>query len=233
MKQLKKALITALFLSCLSAHALAGGAPSSQFGFTVWPYRNPSSPCSGTTQAPDTDNPSPAPTSVVTVRPTAVVTTKPTAQPILPTSAPAATPAPTQSGSLGDYTTVSVTTQEYSAWNLLNSDRVANGLEPLVLDEELCRIARIKSCDMKTNHYFAHESPTYGNAAAMLTYFGYSFKGVGENIAHHATVEKAQAAFMSSSGHRANILGSQWTRVGIGVCYDDNGYVYVTQIFTR
>ena len=100
-------------------------------------------------------------------------------------------------------------------------------------DQELCRIARIKSCDMKTNGYFAHESPTYGNMAAMLKRFGYSYQGVGENIAHHATINKAEAAFMSSTGHRTNILGSQWTKVGIGVCYDDQGYVYVTQVFAR
>ena len=67
----------------------------------------------------------------------------------------------------------------------------------------------------------------------MLTYFGYSYRGVGENIAHHGTVAKAEAAFMSSSSHRQNILGSQWTRVGIGICLDDQGYVYMTQIFAR
>ena len=38
---------------------------------------------------------------------------------------------------------------------------------------------------------------------------------------------------MSSSRHKRNILGSSWTKVGIGVCYDANGYVYVTQIFAR
>ena len=56
---------------------------------------------------------------------------------------------------------------------------------------------------------------------------------MGENIAHHATVDKAQAAFMSSDGHRRNILSSSWTKVGIGVCYDANGFVYVTQLFVR
>ena len=38
---------------------------------------------------------------------------------------------------------------------------------------------------------------------------------------------------MSSAGHRQSILGSQWTKVGIGVCYDSQGYVYVTQLFVR
>ena len=118
-------------------------------------------------------------------------------------------------------------------WSLLNADRAANGLSALPLDAALSRYARLKACDMKANNYFAHVSPTYGNAADMLTSFGYAFNGVGENIAHHATVQKAEAAFMSSEGHRRNILGSQWTRVGVGVCVDDQGFVYVTQLFAR
>lgn len=117
--------------------------------------------------------------------------------------------------------------------NLLNDDRAANGLAPLTLDPELSRIARIKSEDMRDNNYFAHESPTYGRVSEMLRRFGYSFSGAGENIAHHANVEKAQAAFMSSSGHRANILSTAWEKVGIGICYDANGYIYATQIFVR
>ena len=67
----------------------------------------------------------------------------------------------------------------------------------------------------------------------MLTLMGYRYTAAAENIAHHATVEKAQAAFMSSSGHRQNILGSQWTKVGIGVWEDSQGFVYVTQLFVR
>ena len=108
-----------------------------------------------------------------------------------------------------------------------------NGLPALTLDPELSRLARLKCEDMRDQNYFAHESPTWGNAAAMLTRFGYAFNGVGENIAHHATVEKAEAAFMSSSGHRGNILGRQWTKVGVGVCFDRQGFVYVTQLFVR
>lgn len=225
MKQFKRTLIAAILITAFTSRALAGNAPASQFGITDWPYRNPESPCVEHNQPDCSDcNEIPAVTSRPQVTP--VITPR-------PTSAVQVTPAPTNTPGSGDYTTVSVTKQEQTAWNLLNADRKANGLGELVLDEELCRIARIKSCDMKTNNYFAHESPTYGNASAMLTHFGYSFKGAGENIAHHATIEKAQAAFMSSSGHRANILGSQWTRVGIGICYDDQGYIYLTQIFVR
>lgn len=117
--------------------------------------------------------------------------------------------------------------------NLLNQERILQGLAPLTLDPALSQIARVKSKDMKTNRYFAHESPTYGRVSDMLRHFGYSFTSAGENIAHHATTEKAHAAFMSSDGHRRNILSSAWQKVGIGIVYDDNGYVYATQIFVR
>lgn len=132
-----------------------------------------------------------------------------------------------------DYTTQSVMMQEQIMMNLLNQDRKNNGRAALVLDEELSRIARIKSADMRDNGYFAHESPTYGNVRDMLKRFGYSHTAAGENIAHHANVDKAQAAFMSSQGHRANILSAAWTKVGIGIVYDRNGYIYATQIFAK
>lgn len=172
----------------------------------------------------------PAPTSVPTKKPTqqpvptVAETPEPTRNPVI------ATPSPSTGN---DYTTGSITAQEENAFLLLNQDRAANGLSALTLDPSLCALARLKSQDMNANHYFAHTSPTLGSAAEMLRNHGYAFTSVGENIAHHATVAKAQAAFMSSTGHRTNILGSQWTKVGIGVCSDSQGYVYVTQLFVR
>ena len=100
------------------------------------------------------------------------------------------------------YTTASLSAQEHRAGNLLNSDRIRYSLAPLTIDPELSRIARIKSEDMRDNQYFAHTSPTYGNIRKMLAHFGYEYAAASENIAHHATIEKAQAAFLSSPGHR-------------------------------
>ena len=116
--------------------------------------------------------------------------------------------------------------------NLLNQDRKNNGRATLTLDAELSRIARIKSADMRDQGYFAHESPTYGDVRAILRRFGDPFSAAGENIAHHANVDKAQAAFMTSAGHRQNILGT-WTKVGIGIVEDAQGYIYATQIFAK
>ena len=131
------------------------------------------------------------------------------------------------------YTTASLSAQEQTAGNLLNSDRARYNLPPLAIDPQLCRIARIKSEDMRDNQYFAHTSPTYGDVRQMLTQLNYSYTAASENIAHHATIEKAQAAFLSSPGHRQNIMSTRHTKVGIGVAIDKNGYIYLTQIFAR
>lgn len=157
-----------------------------------------------------------------------------------PTSFPLAVSSPGRSehsdssisSPVDDYTTHTVSVQEQKLLNLLNQDRENNGLAALSLDPELSRIARIKSADMRDNNYFAHESPIWGDVRAMLRQFSYPFRGASENIAHHANVDKAQAAFMTSPGHRRNILGN-WAKVGIGIVYDKNGYIFATQIFAR
>lgn len=271
-------LAIALSLVLTLGSAVASNAPTSQFGFRGWPYRQTTScpspsydadacvPCEPQPTCAPTDAPTATPDPGVTDRPTEEpqqpATQAPTAEPTQqPTQAPTAEPAPTPTpkpeptktpeptkppvatvsarptatpaGNGGDYTTSQAPAQEGIAFSLLNEDRAANGLPALTLDPALSALARLKSYDMNANHYFAHTSPTLGSAAEMLRANGYAFTSVGENIAHHATVEKAQAAFMSSSGHRANILGSQWKKVGIGVCYDSQGFVYVTQLFVR
>lgn len=210
-------ILLSLLLVLALAAALADGTPTSQFGFSGWPYRN------GTRTVTQTAAPACTDCTQPTARPTAKPTARPTAK---PTEKPS-------TASNGDYTTTSLSAQEQKMLDLLNSERRKQGLRELVMDAELSRIARVKCADMRDNRYFAHESPVYGNAATMLRAFGYPFNGVGENIAHHANVSKAHAAFMSSTGHRVNILGSQWKKVGIGICLDANGFVYVTELFVR
>lgn len=140
------ALFTASALLLTSLSA-AENFPTSQFDHDGW-YRPNGTVC-------------PAQDAVATPRPTAT-----------PASAPVKTSAPSTGD---DYTTPSSQVQEEILLNLLNQERIAQGLSPLTLDAELSRIARIKSADMRDNHYFAHESPTYGHVSDMLKTFGYSF----------------------------------------------------------
>jgi len=126
-----------------------------------------------------------------------------------------------------------LTSQERILADMVNYDRTNRGLKALNVDLQLVSLARQKSLDMIQNGYFAHESPTYGNAAKMLKDAGYQYNGVAENIARNGSTEKAHAALMSSDGHRRNILGPQWTKMGIGIVNDFNGYPYITELFVR
>ena len=123
---------------------------------------------------------------------------------------------------------------ELAMFALVNEDRARYGRSSLILDDELSRIARIKAHDMLENGYFAHTSPTYGNMRTMLSRFGVSFAAASENIARSRSIYHAEAAFLSSStGHRQTLLGSAWTKVGIGIAVTPQGFVYVSQVFAR
>lgn len=112
---------------------------------------------------------------------------------------------------------------------LVNEQRAANGLAALTLNEELSNVARAKSQDMHDNNYFSHTSPTYGSPFDMMKSFGISYRTAGENIAMgYSTPEAVMNAWMNSEGHRANILNSSYTQIGIGYVEDGN---YWTQEF--
>ena len=53
-----------------------------------------------------------------------------------------------------------------------------------------------------------------------------------EAPAEPSELEKAQAAFLSSPGHRRNVLSSRYTRFGVGIAADGSS-IYLTQIFCR
>ena len=112
---------------------------------------------------------------------------------------------------------------------LVNEIRVQNGLKALTANWELSRVARYKSEDMVKNRYFSHNSPTYGTPFQMMRSFGLSYRTAGENIAYGQRTPAAVVdAWMNSSGHRANILNSSYTQIGVGYCASGN---YWTQMF--
>lgn len=133
------------------------------------------------------------------------------------------------SGSSGsNTTTASLTADELETFNLINQQRINNGLSALVIDQEVQRVARIKAQDMVDNNYFAHNSPTYGTPFNMLKNFGISYNSAGENIAGNSSNSAAVTAWMNSSGHRANILNSSYNYTGIGVVSSPKyGKIYV------
>jgi uncharacterized YkwD family protein len=112
---------------------------------------------------------------------------------------------------------------------LTNAERAKQGLAPLKLDEELSKVAKEKSKDMKANNYFSHNSPTYGSPFDMMKKFGIQYNTAGENIAQgQQSPEEVVNAWMNSEGHRANIMNANYTLIGVGHVAEGN---YWTQMF--
>ncbi len=114
---------------------------------------------------------------------------------------------------------------------LTNQARSERGLPPLECDEDMARAARLHSQDMCDQGYFSHTSRDGRSFTDRLDAQGVSYRTAGENIAWgQQTPEDVHRAWMGSSGHRANILGSQYGRIGIGHV-DCGGSPYWTQSF--
>ena len=132
------------------------------------------------------------------------------------------------SNSTSTSNTYGLSADELEVFNLINNQRTNNGLSSLKIDSEVQNVARIKAKDMVSNNYFSHVSPTYGSPFDMLKNFGISYKSAGENIAGNSNNQAAVTAWMNSTGHKANILNSNFNYTGIGVVSSNKyGKIYV------
>jgi uncharacterized YkwD family protein len=115
--------------------------------------------------------------------------------------------------------------------DLTNKEREKAGLQPLQVDSALMANAQEKSLDMKNNNYFSHQSPTLGSPFDQMKNRGITYKAAGENIAKgQTTAEQVVEGWMNSAGHRANILDSKFTHIGVGYVAEGN---YWTQQFIQ
>src|SRR6185312_3429867 len=108
---------------------------------------------------------------------------------------------------------------------LLNQQRAANGIGPLVENAALSTASAGYSQRMVAQGFFGHESPDGGTLVQRLTAVGYLGDDaawvVGENIgwgqASLATARSMVNAWMNSPGHRENLLSGDYTEVGLGL----------------
>ncbi|HEX8736363.1 MAG TPA: CvpA family protein [Pyrinomonadaceae bacterium] len=114
---------------------------------------------------------------------------------------------------------------------MVNRERVANGLKPLEADAELTEVARKHSADMFARGYFSHNTPENLDPFDRMRRDGVRFSTAGENLALAPTVQIAHTGLMNSPGHRANILRPQFGRVGIGIMDGGRRGLMVTQNF--
>lgn len=138
------------------------------------------------------------------------------------------TTTPSTDSSSGSTTTDTTATMIQEVFDLVNKERAAVGLSALIWHDDLMDAAQFKSTEMYTLNYFAHESPVYGDFTGIMKLFVNlnQWKTWGENCAMgQRTAESVMTSWMNSSGHKANILGSQYTHIGIGF----DGYYWTQQ----
>ncbi len=110
---------------------------------------------------------------------------------------------------------------------LTNQARQARGLAPLAKDEELRQTARAYSDDMLVRRFFDHTTPDGISFDERISdHYSHRFYVVGENIWSAFGYNPARAqqvaqeildSWMTSPGHRANLLSPDYTHLGVGV----------------
>jgi len=107
----------------------------------------------------------------------------------------------------------------------VNQERARRGLGALRVSAELSRAARVRANEITRK--FSHTRPD-GSAWRTVSSDAY-----GENIAMgQRTADKVMAAWMTSSGHRANILRASYGSIGVCAVVS-GGVTYWAQLFGK
>jgi uncharacterized protein YkwD len=119
---------------------------------------------------------------------------------------------------------------EQEVFDMVNEEREKAGVSPLSWCDGLGELAGAHSCDMCDRNFFDHTNPE-GEGPSERGQAGHAgsytfdpvvpspYRWVGENIAMgYSSPEQVMSGWMSSSGHRANILNGSYTHIGVGVC---------------
>lgn len=141
-------------------------------------------------------------------------------------------------GSVSAAAPMTISEAELAMVDALNVDRTSRGLVPVRIDSRLMAIARARSVDMATNHYFSHERNGRFVAVDMLNAQGITWTGVAEIIAKNgsptleASVPAANTQWMNSTGHRNIVLSTTYNYVGVGLALEGGDNIW-TAVYIR
>lgn len=122
-----------------------------------------------------------------------------------------------------------------SVVELINIERIENGLDPLGVDAQLSQVAQEHSASMATEDYFSTQSLDGSSFSDRLLNAGYNFTLAGEVIgAGYNTPEAVVEGWLSNSGIASNILSPEFTEIGVGYEFlaNDTGNVNFNSYWT-
>jgi uncharacterized protein YkwD len=112
-------------------------------------------------------------------------------------------------------------------FEITNQARRAKGLAPLIKDDELREVARAYSNDMLVRRFFDHTTPDgVSFDERIANQYHHRVRIMGENIWYASGYDPGKIQrvakeivddWMSSPGHRDNILAPNFTHLGVGV----------------
>ena len=106
---------------------------------------------------------------------------------------------------------------EVTVLNLINQQRVAVGLAPLMPHATIQNVARAHGREMFARGYLTHLSRDGRTPRDRVLGVGVRVRLIGENLAFAADARVAHDALMASEAHRRNILFPQYQLVGVAV----------------
>lgn len=112
---------------------------------------------------------------------------------------------------------------------LVNEARAEEGLPALTLDPDLVEAAEIRAKEL--TEYYSHTRPDGSRSQTAIKECGGIYFFNGENIAKGGAITSNIQVWMSSSGHKAQILGEQFECYGAAAYRDENGSTFFVQVF--
>lgn len=114
---------------------------------------------------------------------------------------------------------------------LVNEAREEEGLPALTLDPDLVEAAEIRAKEL--TEYYSHTRPDGRRSHSVLDDLGIPSVTGGENIAKGNSTSIEIKTWLSSSGHRKQIMGENHETYGAAIIRSESGATYCVQIFNR
>ena len=122
---------------------------------------------------------------------------------------------------------------EQRLFELINRDRVAAGRVALAWEPAAQRMARRHAARMHTLDFMGHVAPDGEGLPERVAVAGLDAAETFENVGLADGPGRAHLAFMTSPGHRHNLLAERARRGAVGIVASarDPGWFYVTEVF--
>ncbi|MFF3656653.1 CAP domain-containing protein [Streptomyces olivochromogenes] len=175
----------------------------------------PAAPEAPASTAPSTPE---APASTAPSTPEAPASTAPSTPEAPASTAPAAPKATASASPSTGGTTAPASAAVTRVVALVNSERGKVGCSPLTVNAKLSKAAQDHSADMASHQNMSHTGSDGSDPGQRITTAGYTWSAYGENVAYgYSTPEEVMAGWMSSPGHKRNILDCGFKEIGVGL----------------